>query len=215
MGAADLPPDASNAKQPAKATEVRKMKSPSEDGLKKIIEKINKNSVPSSQTMTNEGQISKMSIPDGWSRSTVKHTLPAAANFVEYHSDKAPDTKLVTYYRGHRISPTAGKKFHELLAGSPRELTGAEYASLGEVVRDMSRPEDFEVTGKRVIKLNGRNVLLVEGRFKEIKQLAHALYIDADGTGEVVQEILYQAPEAAYGEHKKEAEAALNSISWK
>jgi hypothetical protein len=191
------------------------MKSPSDDGLKKIMDKINKNAVPSSQVLKNEGQISKMSIPDGWSRSTVHHTLPASANFVEYNNDKEKGAKLVTYYRGHKISPSAGKRFHHLLQGGPKELNASEYAGLGEVVRDKAKAADFEVTAQKVVNLNGRKVLLVEGLFKGMNERAHALYIDADGTGEVVQEVFYQAPAAAYEQFKKEADAALNSISWK
>jgi hypothetical protein len=218
MGAADLPPDPAKvtAGSKGKVAEVRKVKSqPSDVALKNLVDKINKAAVPSSGQVTNEGQIVRMSIPAGWSKSTIKHTLPSTANFVEVNNNKDQKAKVFTYYRGHRISPVAGKDFHQILQSGPRDLTDTEYAGLAEVVRDKAKADDFTVTAKKVVNLNGRKVLLVEGMFKESKERAHSFYIDADDTGEVVQEVAYQAPDAIFDAHKKEADAALNSIVWK
>lgn len=165
--------------------------------------------------MQNEGQISRMTMPAGWSKSTVQHSLPVAANFVEYHADANKDAKLCTYYRGHRISQMAGKRFHEMLEAPPHDLSGADYASLKEVLRDKANPEDFVVSSKKTIKVNGKKVLLVEGKFKAIKQDTYSIYVDADDTGEVVQEIFFQAPQEVYKDYFEAALAAIRSIGWK
>ena len=212
MDACDLP-----VVDRQKAAEIRQIKQAEPDNIGKMLscarqllaEKVQGNA------MQNEGQIVRMEIPAGWSRSTVEHKLPAAANFVEYHADANEAVKLCTYYRGHRISKDAGKRFHELLAAAPHELTGQEYAALQEVLRDKANPEDFRVKSKKTEKIRGKMVLFVEGNFKAIKQDCYAIYVDAEDTGEVVQEIFYQAPQAVYSEYLKAAEAAINSIVWK
>ncbi len=215
MGANDVPVDADKAtKKPA---EVRRMKSPSADKLDELLGKIKKNSVPDEAkgpTMSGEGQISSMSMPAGWSREPAQPSRNHTGNYVEFHSDKNPTVKMGTYYRGHRISATGAKRFHEILKAPEHELTDDEYRELSDVLRDKAKSEDFKVIKKKTVNLNGKRILLVEGEFKEIKQNAYAVYVDAEGTGEVVQEIFFQAPEADYPSYFKAAEAAIKSISW-
>lgn len=213
MGANDVPPV-----EKQKAAEVRKMKSPSSDKLDSLITKIKQNGTKDAAvgpTLTNEGQISKMTLPAGWSRSAEQPKASVTSNYVEFHSEKNPTAKLGTYYRGHRISPLAGKRFHELLKAPPHELTSAEYLSLEEVLRDKAKAADFKVASKKTVSIGGKTVLLVEGKFNEIKQDAYAIYVDAEGSGEVVQEIFYQAPESQYSTNLKAAEETIKSIVWK
>lgn len=215
MGANDVPPIDSHK---TKAAEVRKMEAPSTKKLDKLLIKGKEIAVKdgaANAVLSDQGQISRLTLPAGWSRSTEKHSLPSTANFVEFHSDKDPEVKICTYYRGHRISPAAGKKFHELLKAPAHDLDDASFSSLTEVLRDKAKPADFKTTSKKTLDINGRRVLLVEGKFNEIKQNAYALYVDAEDNGEVVQEVFYQAPEAKYGQYLKSAEAALKGIVWK
>ena len=209
MGTSDGPVEAT------RTTEVRQMRSPSADKLDQLLKQGTLPSAQPGQTLSNEGQISKMPIPSGWSRNTTNPKLSATANFVEFHSDKTPAAKICTYYRGHKVSPAAGKRFHDLLQQPDHALTKEDFLSLAEVLRDKAKSADFTVANKRTQTLHGKRVLVVEGTFKELKQKTYCVYVDANDTGEVIQEIFYQAPESVYTDYAKAAEAAIQSISWK
>lgn len=211
MGANDVPPVEHN-----KPAEVRKMKSESNEKLEKLMQQIKKTGTQKEAVaMLNQGQIVRLELPSGWVKSPDKHTLPATANFVEFHNLKNPEAKICTYFRGHRISPSAGANFKKQMAAPAHKFSQEEYLELGEVVRDKAKDKDFEVKRHESIVLNGKTVLLVEGTYREIKQKAYAIFIDAEGSGEVVQELFYQAPEGIYGSHLKEAEESFKKIEWK
>ncbi len=211
MGAADLPPEK------PKVSEVRRANSSTQSQLNKLMEKIQKNATATAAgaTMSNEGQISSMPIPAGWSKSSVDQHPTTTSNYVEYHQDKTSEARLGTYYRGHRISETAAKNFSKILKAATHTLDENEFLSLAEVLRDKSNASDFETTNKATIDIHGKRVLLIEGRFKEIKQKAYAIYVDAENTGEVIQEIFYQAPDSVFNSYKKAAEDSIKSITWK
>jgi hypothetical protein len=63
--------------------------------------------------------------------------------------------------------------------------------------------------------INQRRVLLVEGTYTESGEDVHAVHIDGDGAGSIIQEIYFQAPKKEYPLHFAEASAALKSIQWK
>ncbi len=211
MGANDVPPVEHN-----KPAEIRKMKSESNEKLDKLMQQIKKTGTQKDKiSMLNQGQIVRLDMPAGWVQSPEKHTLPATANFVEFHNEKTPEAKVCTYFRGHRISPSAGKTFKSLVKAAPHKLSQEEFLQLGEVVRDKAKDKDFELKKSETINLNGKTVLLVEGTYREIKQSAHAIFIDAEGSGEVVQELFYQAPTASYPLYLNEVEEAFKKITWK
>lgn len=209
MGATDAPAE------PAKSTEVRRMKAPSEERFKELLSSTKKSDGEKKSMISNQGQIAKLPVPEGWVETTTVAKLPPTANYAEYHKEGSKEAKFGTFYRGHKISDSAAKNFHAMLQKSGRDLTAAEYASLAEVLRDKAKADDFSVSKKRVDSIKGKNVLVVEGTFLASKQKAYFVYVDADGTGSVVQEIFFQAPEQVYKSDLENARKAISSISWK
>ncbi|MBX9723661.1 MAG: hypothetical protein K2X81_19810, partial [Candidatus Obscuribacterales bacterium] len=118
MGAADLPPEK------PRVNEVRRANSSTHSQLNKLMEKIQKNATATAagQTLSNEGQISSMPVPAGWTRSSVEQHPTTTSNYVEYHEDHSPEARIGTYYRGHRISETAAKNFSRILKAAPHTL---------------------------------------------------------------------------------------------
>lgn len=107
------------------------------------------------------------------------------------------------------------KAFHDILSATPHQLGASEFKSIPEVLQDKANPADFGILSARTQNLSGKNVLIVEGRYKALQQDAYHIYVDSDGTGSNVQEVFYQAPKDKYPAHLKEAKDSFNSIQWK
>lgn len=160
------------------------------------------------------GQVLSMTIPSSWKEGEPA-TLPANAFFKEYHVANEPDVKLCFFYRGQRSSPAAAEAFRSLLQKPDHLLTPAEIKSVAEIMRNKDDAKEFAMLSARTREINGKRVLEVEGRYTEKQIDAQAIYVDAEGTGSVVQEIFYQAPKNQYMLHQRETRQAFDSIAWK
>jgi hypothetical protein len=83
------------------------------------------------------------------------------------------------------------------------------------MLRERANPEVFHILSARTQDLNGKRVLLLEGRYTEIQKDLYEVFIDADGTGRVVQEVYFLAPKIEYLHYLKAVKIAFSSIEWK
>jgi hypothetical protein len=159
------------------------------------------------------GQIQALPVPKGWEqRPEVK--LPAGAGLTEYHAPGHDNIRLNSFYRGARVSEDAAKAFKACLAKAPHQLQDNEIKSLTEVLRD--KAQDFDISAAATKDLNGKRVLGVEGSYRDAAHTtSQTLYVDADGSGSVVQEVSYTASGKDYPAHMNEAVKALQGIVWK
>jgi hypothetical protein len=164
-----------------------------------------------------QGQINKMDLPPGWVAGEPYHNVGGIGtrSFKEYHPPESPDSSLCFYYRGLPMDAQSGKNFHDILQKPPHTLSQEELASLGEVLRDKKDPKDFTMASARTENVNGKTVLVIEGRYKEIQQDTQEYFVDASGDGRAVQEIYYQAPKDDYPKYLKDARQSMKSIQWK
>ena len=164
------------------------------------------------QAIISTGQVESMNVPSGWvKRASVK--LPAGAGLVEYNPVGHPDIRLNSFYRGHRISDDGAKAFKDCLNEPPHLLKPNELQGLAEAMRD--KAYDFKGTAKTE-DLNGKRVLVVEGRYNDEKKTnSQTIFVDADGTGSAVQEISFTACDKDYTANLMKAEKAFKSIIWK
>jgi hypothetical protein len=158
------------------------------------------------------GQVRFMALPEKWERR-MPGPMPAAAGLVEYHPPGMEYVRLNSFYRGKRISPPAGKYFHDILQAVPHALTSEEGQNLQEVFDD-KRSEDFDVISARTAEWNGRKVLILKGKYKAEPVLGQTIYVDSDGTGTSVQELSFTAPEKLYDQFLPDADRSLKSIRW-
>ncbi len=165
--------------------------------------------------INNLGQIDKMEMPGGWQAGPDYNSAQHAATYQEYHPNGAPDCQIGFYYRGKRTSDFGGKNFHELLDKAPHELSPEELRSVKETLRDKADPNDFTLSSARTEDLNGKRVLIVEGRYNAIQQDSKHIFVDSDGSGTAVQELFFQAPKEKFPQYKKAADEAIKSIRWK
>ena len=161
------------------------------------------------------GQVEKMTMPSGWEAGPDYSKRQHAASYQEFHPPGQPECQLGFYYRGRRTSETAGELFKDVLAKPAHELSGAEYASLQEVVRDKAKAEDFTVKTAHTEEINGKKVLVVEGRYNGNQNDAKHMFIDSDGTGTAVQEVFFQASKEKFAKYGNAADQAMRSVVWK
>ncbi|MBX9686244.1 MAG: hypothetical protein K2X27_06050 [Candidatus Obscuribacterales bacterium] len=161
------------------------------------------------------GQVESMTLPDGWQAGPVEKPYGGASFYQEYNPQGNSDTKITFFYRGKRISEDGGKNFHEILQKPAHVLSPQEFNSLAEVLRDKAKAQDFDTVMAKTEDLNGKRVLIVEGRYKDLQEDNRSVLIDADGSGTAVQEIYYQAPKAQFIRNYKQAILSMKSINWK
>ncbi len=165
--------------------------------------------------VTGVGQVKTMEVPGNWEAGPDYSKRQHSATYQEFHPTGQRDSQLGFYYRGRRTSEMAGKNFHALLDKPPHTLAEAELKALKEVVRDKANPEDFQVKSARTEDLNGKRVLILEGRYTANQNDSKHIFIDADGSGTSVQEIFFQAPKDKFQTYVNTADQALKSIHWK
>ncbi len=167
--------------------------------------------------MQEHGQIFEMALPSDWVEGEpylFKGGI-GTRSFREVHPIDAPQAMLSFYYRGLPMSEQAGKTFHQLLASWPRTLSVKEIESVGDVLRDKRNAEDFAIYYAQTEDWNGKMVLCVEGRYKEVQEDVFEIFVDASGDGRVVQEIYFQAPKDSFAKFAKAAKESMRSIVWK
>lgn len=162
----------------------------------------------------NQGRIKSMLLPPGWSElpsglddfhpGSLRRFAPAAAERVE----------LMFFYRGRPLDAGSAAAFKSVLTGEQRPLSAAELEEIAEALGNAGNREAFLVARARTASINGRPVLTVEGDWLAGGRKSLSVFIDADGTGAVVQEIHYMAPPETYEAHIDGARAALASIVW-
>lgn len=165
------------------------------------------------------GQIKSMVLPPGWVEKEEPEAEAAAIGKVDsavvFHPPEGDAARICLYYRGYplRVGDFA-RRFSELVAGQERALSSEELESLSGVVRNAYQSESFAVQDARVKSLNGRNVLVVEGQYTDSQACLLNIFIDVDGSGEQIQEIIFSGPPDQYNQRREEALASLESIEW-
>lgn len=163
------------------------------------------------------GQVARMEFPNTWTAGATEKKPMQTESLTKFQLAGDPDTKICLYDRGTPIRPSVAEAFHNLLEQAPHTLTESQFAALSEILRDKSQ-QYFSKRDARTEDLNGKRVLVVEGSFYKGKpdQVDNkSIYIDADGTGSVVQEIWYDSPKNKYDLHLHDANKAFKSIRWK
>ena len=168
--------------------------------------------------IVNHGQIDRMTFPEGWvAGEPVPNPGIGSRSFRDVHRADQPEVSVCFFYRGLPVSDGAANYFHAVLQAAPHKLTEAELESVQEILRFKTpfKSEQFLMSSARTEDINGKRVLIVEGSYAASSDRIYEIYVDADGTGRVVQEIYYQAPENSYDRHAKDVMNIVQSIKWK
>lgn len=167
--------------------------------------------------LKNEGQIKFLKLPAHWlevedeDEGMIMHGPQNKAFYLESNQE----VRLNFFYRGFPLAPQYGAAFQKILGQEAHQLSAEELESIAMLVREASEPEYVELKVLRTESLRNRMILVVEGLQKETNKYDLGLYIDADGSGCIVQEFHYNAPADLYLNHRPEVLAILSSVEWR
>jgi len=168
--------------------------------------------------IVDDGQVDSMVFPVGWVAGEPAENPGIGSRwFREVYREDSPDTSICFFYRGLPVADGPAAAFRGVLDRPPHPLSDDELQSLSRILEHKTpfKSELFELTSARTEDWNGKNVMIVEGQYKESDDRIFEIYVDADGTGRFVQEIFYQAPGDQFSKFADEAQSALLSVKWK
>ena len=161
------------------------------------------------------GTIARMPLPAGWlpapQKSRKETDIATLVKFTEPHN---PDIQICFHIRGTPISDAQAENFRGVLAKDPHILHGDEWWSIHQVLNRMALSDEFTIASVHTENLNDRKVLVSEGRWKDSDYNMYSVFIDADGSGSVIEEIYYAAPKSDYFMFLTVASQAIKSVEW-
>lgn len=82
------------------------------------------------------------------------------------------------------------------------------------MLRNLAEESEFQIEKAETRDLNGKTILWVEGRWKDAPYRNATIFVNADGSGRVVQEVSCFAAEQEYQEYAPVFEHILGSLEW-
>jgi len=167
--------------------------------------------------IVNHGQIERIAIPERWVEGPPTEFQGIGTRSLrEFHPPESPNAQLCLFYRGLPVSDEAGELFRSVLSEPDHQLSAEEVDAIREILRERGDPKVFDlVSPPRTLTIGGKRVLMLEGVYKATNKYLQEIFINADGSGRVVQEIYFIAPQDDYCVHAVAAQGACNSIQWK
>ncbi len=160
------------------------------------------------------GVVDQITLPPSFELGTRLGGVPGQSFFQSYHLSTDEHVKIYFEYRGQRLSESDARAFRDILSQPPHVLKNREIALLKETVQEKANLGVFKLLLAKTEDLNGRRVLIVEGRYAKDDLTAYTIYIDADGTGAEVQELTFQTKTNQYARRLLAGMNSFKSIQW-
>ncbi len=167
----------------------------------------------SGSAVSNLGAIESFTVPEGWNLG--RRSERAYGYIYAWQPQAQTNVSLNISYRGRPLSDADAAKLKSTLSGGPRTLSSHEVHALSGTVRELASSSAFTINSAKVIDVDGVAALEVTGAYKDQYVDKHALFINADGAGRIVQEISYIAPRDKYANFVATAKSALASLKLK
>jgi len=164
--------------------------------------------------ITGHGQIKKMVLPARWVEGPVQERPFDVQSLRWFHPPDDDQPRLCFFDRGYPIDEAAGEAFSDLLNAWSLKLSAEELWPLQEVLREAVPGEYFELKNASTGRLKGKRILLVEGKYVDRGWNTYSVFVDVDGTGCIVQELYYTAPQERYDEFLTAAMESMRTIEW-
>ena len=164
----------------------------------------------------NHGQIAHMQLPDGWrEHEEPQGVLTGPRSLREFYNPSGNQAHFGLFYRGQPIDDASAKDFQSILNLEPHALSNEERDRIFEVLGNAADPLAYEFSKCSTIELNGKRLLAVEGQYLGSKTNTIELFIDADGSGKLIQQIYFSCPEKDFTAQEPFAREAFSSIKWR
>lgn len=171
--------------------------------------------VASTAIMTlTHGLIRSMDLPLNW--QPLEHVEPVTASpkWIKFAPAGSRNIELCSYFRNRPLTNSTQESLKQLVDAQAIQLTKKQIESIAEVLRDAALRDAFKFLHAGIQNWNGRSVVVVEGRWNELKQDRFWLLVPTDSACNSVQEIWFQASIEEYPAKLKQMRQALSSIVW-
>lgn len=158
------------------------------------------------------GQVKQISLPAGWLK--VPLTTDGLSSLEVYSPADSEKSQLAFYYRGTPLSQDVGEAFQAVLDENKGMLLARDLDNIRYILNERADPEKFQISSVETTSLNGRVLLVVQGRWLSKDTYSYELFIDAGQSGAIVQQIFFLAPKEQYHLHISEVKESLKSIQW-
>jgi len=123
-----------------------------------------------------------------------------------------PTIMLVS--RTQPLAANDAEAFRDVRANGTHDITDREWKELVPVLGEQADHDLFTLKVSEVMDWNGKLVIHNEGEYVDFQLRTFSLFVDADDSGQFVEEIIYQAPRGSYEAYLNEAMLGLQSIEW-
>ncbi len=164
--------------------------------------------------VTNIGAVDSMDLPQGWTKGKEVSGIAGLGSASSFNAPSNKEIEMTLFDRGTRYSANAAA-FHEILSKPPHVLTPKELESLGAILGTYGDSRAFKMSACKTESINGKNVIVIEGNWKEVNHDSYSILANPDGKGETVQEIYFKAPHNDYGAYLNSAKQSMKAIRWK
>lgn len=160
------------------------------------------------------GSLKSMRLPAGWTEFKQAEVQRGPAFGYVYQSSDGNLTANL-WDRGSSVGAPAITSI-EHLTGQARLLSLKDMYDLSQVMqRDLSSP-DFTVLRAKSIDVNGKNVVMVDGSYRQSGKHSLALYWldESDKSSARIQSMAFEGRNEDFLKHRKEITESINSIAW-
>jgi hypothetical protein len=161
-----------------------------------------------------QGQVRSIRLPDEWRERAALTEPLAVAAIRTFEAPGNPHVQIRLGYRGRPESQSAGDAFLACLKEPVHSLSEKELGRLFAILRDMGEADQFQISSAQTLEINRKRALWVEGRWKDDRFWSGTLFIDADASGRVVQEITCFCDIADHEQFSQVFKDVLYSIQW-
>ncbi len=164
-------------------------------------------------TVIMQAPIEALALPPGWFEDTPEGG-PLANSFKRrFHSFAAPTSEIFIWYRGQPIDPNVCENLMRLLSEKSQILTKTKLNSIISVLGNVGQDSVFRPLMIRTETISSRNVLSVEGRWSNGKDV-YALFLPEQPGSSSIIELHYQAPKEEFRTNLAAVKAAIASLKW-
>lgn len=165
--------------------------------------------------VANHGQVARMTLPAGWVERALERSEFDLRSVRIFNPVDGEKTMICLFFRGRPISPRSGNAFGLLLEMPAHDLSEEECDQVQEVFREAGSAEVFQKRRAYTKNWQGRTALVLEGLYPQSQIEMISLFVAGDTAGQIVQEVIFMAPQPEYAGQLTTVLESLESIEWK
>lgn len=208
--------------EPAKQPEVQEVRRTKDEPGRAFEDAYNlsvKQTEPWKGQPVSVGAVDRIDIPPQWKEGKREDNVRGNSSYREFIGTANDGGRISFFDRGLPLSDSSASVLKSILSKQAGSVSKVElFPIASELLGPVADPSKFDMNSISVAKLNGKNVLEIQGRYldepegkrKDSKQI----FVDVLGNGKIIQEIELQSQQNKTVKLGSTFEKILKSIKW-